>query len=879
MPAPHRRPQRRRRRLRAAATVLVAGFALALVPRTSVAVAAATGTHTTLSSSAATSSYLDPLTLTATVVTDDGGTATGTVTFSDGTTQLGTETVGPSGVASYASSALRGGGHSIAAVYSGDASYTGSTSPVAAQVVNARALTVTLDSPGDHTDANQQVLLLSRVRPNTPAMSASFASDPGEPNHGNGDGGYTGADTLLNAGGFLDTGAVVRVTRRDAAGDPTHDLSWSVWLAPPLHGKLHVGTYTNAQHRVAGSDDPNAPHFGISYSVFHVPCDTTGGFTVNSLESDASGAVTDIDASFEQHCNGSPAALRGHVHASRVAAPGGPVRFSDGSTSLGSQSADDTLEARQWPSLAPGTHNLTAAIDASADYAATTSTPLSLRVLPIPSVTVNSSPTPGDLGQPVTLTATVAPVGSQPTPTGDVDFSADGSHLGSATLDQGGTATLATSALNAGDHPIGVLYTGDLNYGRSSGSTSESVRQATVSVQLSSSLNPSQFGEMLGMTATLTPATTSHPLTGMVSFYDGATSLGFMTVGHDNTATVQRSSLTPGSHTITARYQGDPNVAAAASSAITQLVVPRSTTVLLVPSSNPSVPGQRVTLATDVATDIDSSIPTGTVSFQDGSQDLGSVAVGPDGTSTLTVTLPAGVHSITAVYGGDSTHQGSTSDTDTQMVADATPNGRFVNQLYNDILGRPADGSAVSWASALDQHRTDRTHVALALTSSTEYLTGLIQAAYRFHLGRDADADGLRYWLGYIRGGGTFEQLDVSFIGAPEYYINAGGTPDGYLDALYRDAFGRTPDDGGRSFWDGRLAHGTPQWQVAMAMVTSVEAMRNRVGDDYLLLLGRTADMPGRDSWVQRLLSGTRDETLLGYLAGSDEYWNLTQAI
>ncbi len=54
---------------------------------------------------------------------------TGTVTFYDGETQLGTGSVGTGGVATYQTSTLAVGAHSITAQYGGDTNYSASTSP------------------------------------------------------------------------------------------------------------------------------------------------------------------------------------------------------------------------------------------------------------------------------------------------------------------------------------------------------------------------------------------------------------------------------------------------------------------------------------------------------------------------------------------------------------------------------------------------------------------------------------------------------------------------------------------------------------------------------------------------------------------------------
>ena len=71
-------------------------------------------------------------TITATVV---GNTATGTITFRDGTTTLGTSTLNGSGVATFTTTTLALGTHSITAVYGGDTNFTGGTSIAFAQTV------------------------------------------------------------------------------------------------------------------------------------------------------------------------------------------------------------------------------------------------------------------------------------------------------------------------------------------------------------------------------------------------------------------------------------------------------------------------------------------------------------------------------------------------------------------------------------------------------------------------------------------------------------------------------------------------------------------------------------------------------------------------
>ena len=101
-----------------------------------------TSTTTSLFASENPATYGDAVTFTATIASDSEtliDTPTGTVQFEDGTTVLATESVssGMSGVqATFTTSALAIGDHTITAVYDGDANFAGSVSDACSMVVN-----------------------------------------------------------------------------------------------------------------------------------------------------------------------------------------------------------------------------------------------------------------------------------------------------------------------------------------------------------------------------------------------------------------------------------------------------------------------------------------------------------------------------------------------------------------------------------------------------------------------------------------------------------------------------------------------------------------------------------------------------------------------
>jgi unsaturated chondroitin disaccharide hydrolase len=94
------------------------------------------GTIATVYSSLNPSRPGSSVTFTALLRSSTSGTPTGIVTFKDGTTTLGTGTLNNVGKASYATSTLAVGTHSITVDYPGSTNFTGSASPPLTQTVN-----------------------------------------------------------------------------------------------------------------------------------------------------------------------------------------------------------------------------------------------------------------------------------------------------------------------------------------------------------------------------------------------------------------------------------------------------------------------------------------------------------------------------------------------------------------------------------------------------------------------------------------------------------------------------------------------------------------------------------------------------------------------
>jgi hypothetical protein len=115
-----------------------------------------------------------------------------------------------------------------------------------------------------------------------------------------------------------------------------------------------------------------------------------------------------------------------------------------------------------------------------------------------------------------------------------------------------------------------------------------------------------------------------------------------------------------------------------------------TSTTALASSVNPSAFGQSVVFkATVTAGAAGGTPPTGPVQFMDGATviDTEPVIAGV-ATSSQIATLPAGSHSITAVYGGDGLRTGSTSNTVTQVVNMSTSTTAVISVLNPSTYGQ-----------------------------------------------------------------------------------------------------------------------------------------------------------------------------------------------
>jgi len=229
-----------------------------------------------------------------------------------------------------------------------------------------------------------------------------------------------------------------------------------------------------------------------------------------------------------------------------------------------------------------------------------------------------------------------------------------------------GTAKYSMRTLAAGSNLITATYLGDSN---NSGSTSpvvnEFVRQVTTST-LASSPNPSVYGQPVLLKATVTSPTGAPPDGETVTFKLGQTILGTGTLS-GGVATFSTSAFGTGSKALTAVYSGDDAWVASTSRSYIQVIGKASTTTTLNSSQNPASYGQPVTFTATVTPQF-GGLPTGNVTFRDGSKLFKTVALSGGTASFTTSTLSPAVHNITATYAGNTAGFTGSSGSLTQNV-------------------------------------------------------------------------------------------------------------------------------------------------------------------------------------------------------------------
>jgi hypothetical protein len=301
--------------------------------------------------------------------------------------------------------------------------------------------------------------------------------------------------------------------------------------------------------------------------------------------------------------------------------------------------------------------------------------------------TVSSSLNPSTFGESVSFSATVVGTGAgagNPS-SGSVQFKIDGADFGSPVALSGGLANSGSiSTLTAGTHTVEAVFTStDANFNDSNDSLDggQVVNKRATLTTVSSTLNPSTFGQSVSFSATVvgTGAGAGNPSGGSVQFkIDGANFGSAVALSGSLANSGSISTLTAGTHTIEAVFTStDANFNDSNDSLDGGQVVNKRNTLTTVSSLlNPSTFGESVSFsATVVGTGAGAGNPSGgSVQFKiDGANFGAAVALSSGSASSGSIsTLTAGTHTVEAVF--------TSADTNFNDSNDSLDGGQIVNK-------------------------------------------------------------------------------------------------------------------------------------------------------------------------------------------------------
>ena len=143
-------------------------------------------------------------------------------------------------------------------------------------------------------------------------------------------------------------------------------------------------------------------------------------------------------------------------------------------------------------------------------------------------------------------------------------------------------------------------------------------------------------------------------------------------------------------------------------------------------------------------------------------------------------------------------------------------NTEFVDLIYMNVLGRPGEASGRTfWIGQLDAQMQTRAQVMTNFSESPEFVLDFsvdreqLVRLYQAYFLRPSDEAGLRFWVDRHVEGMDLGSISAQFAASPEFIDRYGRLDDrAFLVQIYENVFDRQPDDGGLTFWLGRLESG-----------------------------------------------------------------------
>ncbi len=542
-------------------------------------------------------------------------------------------------------------------------------------------------------------------------------------------------------------------------------------------------------------------------------------------------------------------------------------------------------------------------------------------------LSASASANPAVYGNAITFTADLASSISGPTPTGTVTFTAyAGANnalnydttpitLGTATVDDG-VATLSLSpsqsaaVLLAAHYHVTANYSGDPNYSSGVATFVLPVLE-TATTSVSASANLLAPGNSVTLTATVTPNGTPNTVvengsgsssywvpTGTVTFMDGSTVLGTVTLNPLENSTYSSTylqqvtltvpSLPTGTNSITATYSGDQNFANGISTTLPVYVI-----YMTNPSTQNGAVGDNVSLqiqasslpSGDSWTYAATGLPSG-LSINTSSGQIGGTITGSANTYSVSVSASDGQggnvsqdftwNVSTLSVTNPETHNGAVGDSLTLQIqsgglpsgdswtyaATGLPSGLSINTSSGQI-GGTITGSANTYSVSVSASDGQG---ASASQSFTWNVSALSVTNPGTHNGAVGDSIALQIQSGGLPSGDSWTYAATGLPSGLSINTSSGQIGGTLTGSANTYSISVTASDG-----QGASASQSFTWNVSTLSVTNPGTHNGAVGDSVTLQI-QSGGLPSGDSWTYAatgLPSGLSINTSSGRISGT----------
>ena len=201
-------------------------------------------------------------------------------------------------------------------------------------------------------------------------------------------------------------------------------------------------------------------------------------------------------------------------------------------------------------------------------------------------------------------------------------------------------------------------------------------------------------------------------------------------------------------------------------------------------------------------------------------------------------------------------------------------NQGFAHRVIRDLEFRfPGAAERDAIRDSLANHTKTRPQVISSLMDTDLYRGLDVDRVFVKFLHRTADPSGRTFWINGLRNGKGLRKFRAQLFGGNEYFTKAGGTNAAFVDHAYADVLGRLPDPSGRAYWLHKLNTGTERGLVANAFLSSTDARRQIVKDEFLRFVLRFPTTAEEDQWIPTLQEVQGEPTLIAFLAASGAYY------